>query len=506
MNPLDRVIGWINPSAGLSRARARAALAVVEATRGYEGARIGRRGNGRAPSTSANAEIGPATVRLRNRVRDLVRNNAHAARIVDVLAAHIVGTGIVPVSRTGDTALDRRVNDLWGRWSESCDADGQLDFYGLQALAVRGMVEAGEALARFRPRRLDDGLPVPLQIQVLEADHIDSSKHGLTGGGRAVLGIGFDALGRRATYHLFREHPGDALATSYESVPVPAAEVMHLYRKLRAGQVRGVTAFAPVVMMARDIADYHEAALVKARIEACFAGFIISDDSSTGGVAVGPETRGPQGERAQSLEPGALMRLLPGEDIKFAEPTGSSNFDPFMTHALMAMAVGCGITYDQLTGDLRQANYSSLRAGKIEFRRLVEQAQYQCVIPMWCAPARRRFLEAAILSGALPRREAGYPCEWMPPANEPIDPLKDLTADILAVRSGRMTQDQFVAAWGNDPQSQLEEIARINAEYDRLGLVLDTDPRKTSRAGLTQARPAGTVIPETDVGGSEAIV
>lgn len=501
MNPLDRVIGFFSPRSALDRARARAALDIVEAVRGYDGARIGRRGNGRSPSTSANAEIGPAQVRLRNRVRDLVRNNAHAARIVDVLAGHMVGTGIVPVSRTGDAGLDKRVNDLWARWSDVCDADGQLDFYGLQALAVRGMVEAGEALARFRPRRLDDGLPVPLQLQVLEADHLDSTKHGLMGAGRAILGIGFDALGKRNAYWLFREHPGDTVATSFESVAVPADEVMHLYRKQRAGQVRGVTAFAPVVSMARDIADYHEAAIVKARIEACFAGFITSDDSSAGSVPVGPETKGETGQRVQSLEPGALMRLMPGEEITFAAPTSSSSFEPFMVHSLQAMAVGAGCTYDQVTGDLRQANYSSLRAGKVEFRRLVEQAQYHAVIPMWCAPARRRFIEAAILAGELPRRAGGYPCEWMPPANEPIDPLKDLTADILAVRSGRMTIPQFIAGWGNDPEAQLEEIARINGVLDGFGLVLDTDPRKTSRAGLTQARPEGTVLPSTDVAG-----
>lgn len=504
MHPLDRVIGFFAPRAALDRTRARAALGLIEATRGYDGARLGRRGNGRAPSTSANAEIGPAQLRLRNRVRDLVRNNAHAARIVDVLAAQVVGTGIVPVSRTGDRSLDRRVNDLWAAWSDRCDADEQLDFYGLTTLAVRGMIEAGEGLARFRPRRLDDDLPVPLQLQVLEADHIDTTKHGLLTGGRDVLGIRFDGLGKRVSIWLFRDHPGDSVATAYESVAVPAADVLHLYRKLRAGQVRGVTAFAPVVTLARDIADYHEAALVKARIEACFAGFITSDDTSSGGVPVGPETKGPSGERMQSLEPGALVRLNSGETITFASPTSSSSFDPFMVHSLQAMAAGVGLTYDQVTGDLRQANYSSLRAGKVEFRRLVEQIQYQAVIPMWCAPTRRRFIAAAVLAGILPRRAEGYPCDWIPPANEPIDPLKDLSADILAVRSGRMTVPQFIAAWGNDPEAQLEEIARFNGVLDGLGLVLDIDPRKTSRAGLTQARPEGTVLPSTDVGGEPA--
>jgi hypothetical protein len=55
---LDRAIGWMSPGAGLSRARARAALQTLRA---YEGATIGRRTSGwRTTGASANAEIAGA--------------------------------------------------------------------------------------------------------------------------------------------------------------------------------------------------------------------------------------------------------------------------------------------------------------------------------------------------------------------------------------------------------------------------------------------------------------
>lgn len=485
MNPLDRLISWVSPSAGLTRLRARSALDIIEGQRAYEGARR-TRGNGRAPATSANSEIGQSGQELRNRARSLVRNNPYATRLVEIMAANIVGSGIVPVSNTGDPRTDATVNALFARFAETADADGQLDFYGMQTLAVREMVEGGEVLARFRPRRASDRLPVPLQIQVFEADHLDSSRDGDIQGERTVQGVAFDGIGRRSAYWLFPEHPGEARQIrSLQSVRVAAGDILHMYRKQRAGQVRGVTAFAPLIMWLRDLGDFHQAALVKARVEACYGGFVKNVDGDPQRPVGKPGTDADR-QRIQSIEPGMLHYLDAGEDITFAQPTSSPVFDSFMLHTLMAIAVGGGVTYDQLTGDLRQANYSSLRAGKIEFRRLTEQAQYHIVIPMLCAPTWRRFIAAATLSGALESRSGGYPCKWITPANEPVDPLKDMTADILAVRSGRMTMHQFIASWGNDPISHLGEIKAANDLLDGMGIVLDTDPRRVARAGTMQ--------------------
>src|SRR5207245_4694194 len=117
------------------------------------------------------------------RRRDLVRNNPHAASAVSGLVTYIIGEGIMPRANTGDTKKDKKVNALFNRWAKQADADGQLDFYGLQTLAVRGMIESGDGLVRRRRRKLEDKLPVPLQLQVIETDLIDSAKEGPLQGG-----------------------------------------------------------------------------------------------------------------------------------------------------------------------------------------------------------------------------------------------------------------------------------------------------------------------------------
>src|SRR5512132_4333278 len=143
----------------------------------YEGARVGRRTEGWvAAGTSANAEIGTALSRLRDRSRDLVRNNPYAGKAVQAVVSNLVGTGILPRARSGDVAVNEAADKLWTRFAETCDADGLTDFSGLQALIVRTMAESGEGLVRIRERRIEDGLPVPLQLQLLEPDQLDTGK------------------------------------------------------------------------------------------------------------------------------------------------------------------------------------------------------------------------------------------------------------------------------------------------------------------------------------------
>lgn len=490
MNIIDRALAVISPETAVRRLQARRALGILESlnARSYDGGKINRRNPKRAPATSANGAMNNADfVRVRDRARDFVRNSPHGSRAVEIFAANAIGTGIIPASRTGNKALDKKVNDLWAASCEEMDADGQSDWAGLQTLAARSMFEGGEALGRLRVRRESDGLKVPLQLQLMEGDHIDNSRHEGLAFGRTVLGVEFDGLGRRRGYYLFNQHPGEMTGFSmpgFTSQRVDAAEVIHLYRKLRIGQVRGVSAFAPVITTATDLRDMWEAIVIKSRIEACFAGFITSDE--TDGGAVGVDKSDGQGGVFREIEPGMMHRLKPGEDISFANPSATQNVDPLLIHSYMAMAVGTGLTLDQLTGDLRQANYSSLRAGKVEQRRLIEQFQYQGMITMFCKPFRRRWLEMAILAGKLKGKPEDYLCEWIVPSVEPIDPVKDLTADIMAVRSGRMTPQQFVGAWGNDFDTQVQDIAAANKLFDELGLTLDIDARKVSQAGLIQ--------------------
>lgn len=493
MNALDRAIGFFSPRLGVKRAQARLLL------RQYDGAMSGPRRQGFAGrGSSANAEIGGALRPLRDRARSMVRNTPHGHAIVDVMVRHVVGTGITPVWNTGSDRVDNQVRALWEAWTGRADAEGELDFYALQALWVRSMIEGGEALLRFVDVRLAEDRLTPLRLQLLEGDHIDSSRDGTVEGQRTRLGIRLGPWARREGYWLHENHPGEAIASwtaaGYTSNYVPRDQVVHLYRPLRIGQLRGVTWLAPVLLPAKDLAELMQNTLVKSGVEASFGGII----TNTGGAAVNmgqaidPDT----GDLTMLPEPGMMLQLKAGQDIKFVEPKTSTQFESVAISTLMAMAAGTGHTYDQITGDLRQANYSSLNAGKIEHRRLVEQVQWHDVVPR-CNRVADRFIDRAILAGSLRPRADGYARDWVPPAHEPIDRKKDMDADVAAVRAGRLSPQEFISQWGRDWKKVVKDSQAFWKFCDENGIVLDIDPRKAA-PGAASARAPAAAPAESD--------
>ena len=183
---------------------------------------------------------------LRAKSRDLVRRNPWAAAGVEAFVANAIGTGIKPQSMHKDSATRESIHALWWSWCEEADSAGLTDFYGLQSLACRAMLEGGECLIRLRYRKEKDGLPVALQLQLLEPEHLPINLNKDLPSGHVIrAGIEFDKLGRRVAYHLYKLHPGDGtlspmsgagnLNTHIDTVRVKAEEIIHLYRPLRPG-------------------------------------------------------------------------------------------------------------------------------------------------------------------------------------------------------------------------------------------------------------------------------
>src|ERR1019366_3633019 len=117
MNAIDKVIGYFSPARGYRRAQYRAATEVLA----YDGAKSGRRTDGWiAAGGDANTEVGASLVKLRDRSRDLLRNNPYATKAIAELVGNTVGTGIVPQAKTGYPALDKLIDAEWPYFAENC--------------------------------------------------------------------------------------------------------------------------------------------------------------------------------------------------------------------------------------------------------------------------------------------------------------------------------------------------------------------------------------------------
>jgi len=459
------------------------------------------------PLENINSLVASGGPRLLARSRELVVTNGYAANACEAFASNLVGDGIKPSSLIEDPALRDRVQRLWLAWTDEADADGLTDFYGLQAMVAREMFVAGECFVRLRPRWAEDGLLVPIQLQLLQSEMLPfDATETAPNGNRIRCGIEFDAIGRRQAYHFRRRHPGDStdqgMVTS-ETVRVPAEEVLHIYRPIDAGQIRGLPHVAPAMVRLFLLDQYDDAELDRKKTAAMFAGFITKtapEEQLMGEIEATDDSGA-----TVSLEPGTLQVLLPGEDVKFSSPADvGGGYEAFQYRTLLSVSASLGLPYHLVTGDVRQANYSSLRAELVEFRRRVEQLQHGVIAHQLCRPVWARWLETAVLAGALDlpdfaRSAARYrPVNWIPPRWDWVDPLKDIQAQVLAMEAGIISRRKVVEATGYD----VEEIDRENAADARraaeLGLHYRTSPGETQGARATPQ-----TLPENDASGSD---
>ncbi len=465
-NWLERAIEVASPRWALQRSISRLG---IEHARSYDAAKSGRRTAGwQASGGSANAELGQGLARIRNRARDTIRNNEFAKRAVAVYASNVVGYGITI------TPTDKREAQQWTAWSESldCDADGASNLGGMLQLGVMERVGAGEVLIRRRWRRMSDGYTVPLQLQLLEPDFLDEHKNGPVGsnGNFCILGKEFDALGTCVAYWLFPEHPGELAgwsARSLASKRVPASEIIHYRKRDRPSAVRGVSELAVSLMRYRDHADWQDAELMRKKMEACVVA-IISSDKPDKALGMAGNEKG-----VERMRPGMIGRVGASDNVQFNNPIPSAGGGEYNRFQLHALAVGAGITYAQLTGDMSQANFASNRMGLIEFRQMIEQEQWLSLVPQVLQPIRRWYQEAALLAGLSVGDRAKDRMSM--PRKAQVDPLKDTLTYKEAIRGGGRTLSDVLREDGTTLEAYIAERSYELEQLKQAGIVVDTD-------------------------------
>lgn len=464
MNWLDRFIGLFSPSTMLKRVRN------TIAARAYEAAGQNRRtknlkGN---RTTSANTDLREGLVKLRNRSRELIQNNPYARKAIKAIPANVIGVGIMPMIRVENEKIQKRLREEFDNWAQSvdCDFDNRKTFAKIQQMSFRAMLESGGVLLR-RVYSKQYGL----QIQVLEIDHLDTSKDGFkTEHGHCRQGIVFDDEGRRVGYYIWKSHPGElSIPLKIKSDFIPAADIIHLYDEERPGQLNGAPLGTASMIRMKDLDDYEDAQVIRQKVAACFSVFITSDDN-------GVFQKDDDGNNIERVEPGMVHKLKPGEQISFATPPPVEGYGDYTKKILQSIAAGYDTTYETLTGDLSNVNFSSGRMGQLEFQRIVEEWQELLLIPILCRGVWKWFMDYAKISGFV-NDKARVKCSWTAPRREFIDPLKEIKALIEQTRSGLISWQEAVRTLGFDPDEIIRQMEEDKARFDKLGTMPTSDPR-----------------------------
>ncbi|REF72782.1 MULTISPECIES: phage portal protein [Paracoccus] len=409
---------------------------------GIEAGAGGRRWQGApmlaAPQQSALAARGPAKARAAAQAM----NTAYGARIVEAWTAALVGKGWQTRSGHPDPEVRRQLNEAFETLTGP-----------LLPLIARSLVRDGEAFVHTVPT--EDG---NLRLRVLPADQNDPSLHrDLGNGARIIAGIEFDAQDEVRAYHVLREAPRSPFAVYSDAIRVPASDMLHVFDQLFPGQVRGLSWLVPVLLKLRDRDEASDAMLMSLKVQSLMTGFV----SDAEGGAAGFEADA--GSVDVSLEPGAMRVLPPGAEVKFSTPgQGLAQAVDFLRAQDREIAAGVGLTFEALTGDLGEANYSSARVGLLDFRRRAEMLQRLLIEGRLLAPLWRRWIEVRALAGVIPadQMEDYLPVRFVPPGWQWVDPRNEVEAETAAINAGLKSRAEVVAARGRDIDELDEEIAR----------------------------------------------
>lgn len=471
LSVLDRMIRYVSPTAFNRRQIARISSELLT-VRQYNAARSNPQNVIRGNSRSATAELSGAINPIKNNVRELYRNAPFAKKTSEVIVNAVVSWGIQAAIFHPDKKREQILRDHWKRWCDGlCSIDGKSDFYSQQKDVMGTVVNDGEVIVREVP------LDGSIRQLILESDYICTAalKEKIDPAFRYLNGIVQDRFGRPQYYNFYDWHPGDLAKLPPRSL-IAASELDLIYRKDRPEQNRGVSWFAPVVESINMLSELQYTHLLKMKLSSAITAVVTQGNST-----LPAEILKAQREIDWQLNAGDVKFLSQGENIEFPTIPNTEGFEPSTRLALREITAGVGTTYEAVSNDLTGVNFSSYKAGDIQFRANVDNWRWHLLIPQFCNPSFERFKKYCRLKGIDP---SGVTVSWTPPIRQMIDPSGEITALKDAVRSGFQSYPAAIRELGYDFDTHLAEIARSNEALDKFKIVLDSDPRRTGNQQL----------------------
>lgn len=468
------------------------------ASRMYKAAQNSRLTGGFISSnSSADNESVTSLTTMRARSRALCRDSSYAKRARMVVVNNIIGTGVgmqAQVMSERDT-LHTRVNDsieeAWAEWCEAdnCHTGGRLSFKHFERALQAQIFEAGEVFVRKHYKPFGK-MGLPFSLELIEAERLADDLSMLPdmprNGNFIRMGIELDKYYRPVAYYFRTRHPGEIGLQTYanDSIErVPAEQVIHLAPVDRWPQTRGEPWMHTAMLRLNDMEGYSSAEIVRARSQAIRMGFIETPDSSANYA----DDELDDGSLEITLEAGTVEKLNPGEKWVDSQPTAPNpNMDPFMRYMLREVAAGIGISYESLSRDYSQSNYSSSRLALLDDRDVwrFHQSWFTCDFRV---ALHKEWLRQAVFSEHIEaitvEQYALNPRKYEAALFKPrgwswIDPTAEVEAYKEAIRGGLTTRGIVVAETANG--LDIEDIDRLRErelkDAKARGLEFDTDP------------------------------
>ena len=459
--------------------------------RNYAGANQGRLfADFVASSFSADSDLKTSLPILRDRSRDLAKNNEYAKRFLNLVKTNVVGeTGFTLQvrARNDDNSLDVRGNqiieDAFRRWSRmgSCEVSGRMSWLDCQRFVAESLARDGEVfIKKIVNRNFQDGFT----IQFIEPEMVDHEKNGRndSNNNEIRMGVELDSFKRPVAYYVLTDHPNDdffATPKQRKHVRVPASEVIHVFMPTRNYQTRGEPFMAPAISALKMLNGWREASLIAARASAAKFGVITTP---SGDEFVGDD-ESPEGMPIIDMEPGSYSQLPAGHNFEMIDPKHpTSSFADFETAILRGISSGLNVSYTSLSNDLTGVSYSSIRQGTIEERDHYRMLQ-SFLIQHFCEPIFMSWLDSALDFGEMniPNtnekfRKFSSNVHFRGRGFAWVDPLKEINAAVTGVQNGLMSLNDVAANYGRDIEELFAQIQNDKALAEQYGIKMAFEP------------------------------
>lgn len=471
----------------------------------------------RPSSGSVQEDIDFNNKTLRERSRVLYMSTPIVSSAIKTQRTNVIGQGLRLQPTIDRDVLDmsdeeaeawqkqtEREFSLWADSKRSCDATGTNDFYGMQQLAFMSWLMSGDVFALVRRAKPSKMNPYSLRLELLEADRVStpntqftSLTTGQTESGHYIFdGVEVDSAGLPAAYHITNHHPfewGRVDSLKWARIPAIAPRtglpnVLHVMDSERPGQYRGRPYIAGVMELALQLRKYTEHEVNAAQIESSLQGFVTTqaDPTEPPFNQTGDTEYTDEDEDEFALGTGTFVHLKEGESVQTINPARpAGGFTAFVDAIAKQIGADLEIPKDLLLKEFN-ASYSASRAALLEawksFR--MRRAWFSSD---FCDPVYELFLSEAIAKGRISApgffsdpaiRKAYLKCEWIGPSQGQLDPVKEISAEVMAIAEGFTTHKAATQRLnGSNWDDNIAELRIEKSKLDELGGA--PDPHQT---------------------------
>jgi len=406
--------------------------------------------------TSPNAILSELPT-VRSRANWLYENNCWVRAAVDLLLVRIVGAGTTLQASTNNEIFNDKAESLFKEWSYKADYYRQFHFGDIERLAILKLFTDGGVFFHV-VTDVENRDTAPISIEILEYGRLAPTGKAEKGN-EIINGVEVDKFGKVVAYHFYYS-PDSYVNSSLETIRIPAEEIIHFSPFRRPHQLLGIPLLSPVIPYAYHLDDLIEAELINAKVSASFGIAIKKNGSPVG--QFNPES----GQREIEIAPGMMIELNPGEDIAVIDPKRPGNtFNDFVKLILRGMGRAIGLSYEQISGDKADVNYSSARHSELELRDYILPFR-KSLERYFLRPIYVEFIKNAIslgnlnIMGAIKNWQNWTAHRWIFKGFDWVDPLKEAQAKRLELLVGLTTLADEAAAKGKDWKELIKQRAK----------------------------------------------